>query len=135
MPMPSCFAVLNAGYFESILGQIHAVTTAAELQALVNEVYGTLSLLVSTIDSQLTLLGPLEALLVAPTDLASVITWITNMIVYLENQVAPLAKYAAMVTALTAEVATMTAAIEAVAAAKFPGISITIPPVAAFCTL
>jgi hypothetical protein len=129
-----CFEDLNAAWFASITAQIGAAETAAELQALVNQVYATIALLNSTIESQLGYLGAFEILLTAPTNLATVITWITDAIVVLTQMYAPFAKLTAQLAAITTEVAALTAAVEA-AALNFPGVTITIPSVAAFCEI
>jgi hypothetical protein len=135
MPLPACSTDLNTEWFAAITAQINSVSSAAELQALVNEVYGTIALLNSTIESQLTYLAPLAALLTPPTDLTSVITWITGMITFLTEQYAPVAKMTAQLAAIVTEVASLTAAVESTAALKFPGVTIVIPSVAAFCEL
>jgi hypothetical protein len=136
MSMPPCFALLNTAYWAQLITQINAATTPAELQALTNEIYANVALLNSTIAGQVALFGPIEALLTSPTNLATALTWIENFITgFLTPYYAPAAKLAAEVTAIEAQVATMTAAINAVAALKFPGVTISIPSVAPFCTI
>lgn len=135
MPLPLCFDDLNADWFSAIVGQINAVESADDLQALVDQVYSTIGFLNSTIESQLTLIAPFAALLTAPTDLASVITWITDTITVFTQMYAPFVKMTAQLVAITTQVATLTAAVESVAAAKFPDATIVIPSVAAFCEI
>lgn len=135
MTLPSCFSLLNADYFSNIQTNIGACKTGAELQALVNDVFASISLLESTITSQIAFLGPIEALLTPPTSsLGSIVTWITSFITdYLTPMLKPYAIYASQLTALAAEVTTLTAAITAAAANL--GVSITIPPITIGCTL
>lgn len=135
MPLPLCFADLNADWFAQIVTQIDAVETPEELQELVDQVFGTVGFLNSTIESQLALLAPFAGLLIPPVDLATTIAWITSTIVVFTQMYAPYAKMTAQLADIVTEVATMTAAVNAVAAAKFPGVTITIPPVAAFCEI
>ena len=133
--MAACFEDLNAEWFASISHQVNTVSSPAELQALVNQVYGTIALLNSTIASQQLFMDAFALLLVPPVDLATVITWITGAITVMTNMYAPQAKMLTQVAAIAAQVATTTALIESVAASKFPGTSITIPSVAPFCEL
>lgn len=135
MPLPLCFADLNADWFAQIVTQIDAVQSADELQGLVNQVYSTIGFLNSTVESQLGYFAALDALLIAPGNLSQLVTWAADVIVFLTQMYAPFATMTAQLTAITAQVATMTAAVEAVAAAKFPGVTITIPSVAAFCEI
>jgi hypothetical protein len=125
--MTACFTLLNADYFSNLVTQINESGTEAQLQTLVTKVYGDLSMLVSTMTGQIGLLAPL---LTAPTDLPSVITWITSLI---ESFAKPSANLALSLAAITTQVATLTAAIEAVATAR--GWSITVPSVGVICTI
>jgi hypothetical protein len=126
-PLPKCFNLLNLTYFANLTLRIDNVGTAAELQALINEVFADLSVLESVMTSQIALLLPLTS---APTDLGSVISWITS---FINSFIGPYANLALQLTALAAQVAILIAAIEAVAAAK--GFSVTIPSVGVVCTL
>lgn len=135
MPLPNCFAILNPAYFENLLLSVNAAATETELQALINQVYADISLLESTITSQLAFLGPISALLSAPSaSPGAIVTWITGLIDnVLTPLVKPLATYAAQLTALAAAVASLTTAIEDAASLK--GFTVTIPPIAIVCTL
>lgn len=129
--MTQCYAPLNAAYFTNLTAQINAAQTAAELQALVDGAFHDLSLLESTITSQIAFLGPILALLAAPAaNPAAIVTWITSYITsVLTPLVAPYAIYAAQLTALTAEVTALTSAINA------RGLGVSIPSVGVICTL
>jgi hypothetical protein len=136
MSLPKCFDILNDGYFDALSLRIHAAGSPVELQALVNEAYAQLSLLQSTIESQIAALGPIEALLISPTDLPGLITWAQNLITsFLGPYFAAYAKLLAQVTALATKVADLEADITAVAALKFPEVEITIPGISIGCRL
>lgn len=136
MPLPTCFSLLNLAWFENITVQFNNVQTATELQDLVNSAYAEISLLESNIVSQEALLNPVLALLTAPTDLAEVLTWIPNFITsFLTPYLNPSITMPLQIAEIAAQVADLTAAINAVAALKFPGITITIPPITIGCTL
>jgi len=132
--MTACFPTINTQWFNSVIGSITAASTPEELQAIINEAYGTVGLINSTIAGQLEQLTLIEALLVPPVTLPTMITWVAGMITYLEAQYAPYAKYIEQQAAIIGEVAAMTAAVEQ-AAANFPDVVINIPSVAPFCTL
>jgi hypothetical protein len=132
--LPGCYTPLDTSWFDSVIGQINSVTTATQLQRLVDEVYGDIALVNSTIESQLAYIEPLLALVTAPTDPAEVITWITNFISgFLEPLVAPYTKYATQAAALEAQVISMTAEIEAQATRN--NWTIAIPPVDPYCII
>ena len=131
--MPPCYTTLPTAWFSQLQARISAAQTPAELQTIVNESFGTIALLQSTIASQLAFLGPIEALLSPPSP-TSVVTWISSFITdVLTPMLKPLANLTAQATALEAEVTTLTTAITA-AEARLEA-SITIPSAAAFCTL
>lgn len=132
--MSACFPLLSAVYFENLLLSIGAAQTQEELQALVDDVYGEISILESTITSQLALLAPIEALLVAPgANLTDIVDWITGMIGVLTNMYRPFLTMTAQLTAIAGEVATLTAAVDAAAALR--GFTIAIPPISIVCEL
>jgi len=149
--LPSCFSLLNLDYFNNILAQINALSAsippnatlaeltaiAAELQSTIDSIYSDISLLESTITSQIALLGPIVALLTAPAaNPAAIVTWLTSFITdFLTPYVKPYVTYAAQLTALNAQVAILTAAFEELASTKLPGFTITIPPITIGCTL
>jgi hypothetical protein len=149
--LPKCFNLLNDDYFNNLISSLTAVgdaippnaslaelqAIAADLQSTVDSVYGDISLLESTITSQIALLGPIAALLTAPgANPTAIVTWITSFITdFLTPYVIPFTTYASQLTALGVQVAALTAAIENLAATKLPGITITIPPIVIGCTL
>jgi hypothetical protein len=133
--LPPCFQPINTEWFNAITLQLGAVTTGTELQNLVNQAFGTIGLVNSTIEGQIALLAPLNALLTAPeADPTKIVTWITSFITdFLTPYLMPYTKMALQLTDIAAQVTTLTAA--AHAAASELGVTITIPPVAAFCSI
>ena len=116
------------------MNQINGTSSEAELQALVTQAFAQISLLESTLTSQLGFLEPLEALISPPTSPTEVITWVTNFITnFLEPLIKPVLNVPLQLAAIATEVAEVTAAIEAVASLK--GFSITIPPITIGCSL
>jgi hypothetical protein len=135
MSLPPCFTLLNAAFFENYILQIGNCDTAAELQSLTNAVMAELSLLESTLTSQISFLAPIEALLTAPeSNPAAIVTWITSFITdFLTPFLKPYVIMAEQLAAIPVEIALLVAAIEAAAARL--GVSITIPSVTIGCTL
>jgi hypothetical protein len=135
MSLPPCFTLLNSAYFENLILQIGVCNTQAELQALTDQIMADISLLESTITSQLSFLEPVEALLVAPeANLTAIVTWISGFINdFLTPYLKPYVNMAAQLAALPVEVAALTAAIENAAARL--NVSIIIPPITIGCTL
>ena len=136
MSLPKCFDLLNLDYFVNIQFQIENAQSATELQDLVNEVYGQISLLESTLQSQLDSLTAMAELIIDPLNLGEVISWISNFInAFLKPLLNPTIVIPAQLAAIAAQVADLTAAIEAVNAAKFPGVTINIPEITIGCKL
>lgn len=132
--LPSCFSLLNDGYFTSLVNQIGEIESEAELQNLANEVMADISLLMSTLSSQLSFLAPIEALLTPPgASLGAIVSWITSLIGVLTAMYKPYAIMTEQLAQIAVEVATITAALEA--AASRIGVSITIPTPSIGCTL
>lgn len=133
--LPPCFTLLNAAYFENLSAQISACSSGAQLQALTNQIMADISLLESTITSQLSFLQPIQALLTAPeANPAAIVTWITSFIEsFLTPYLKPIANMTAQLAAFAGIVATLTTAIEN--AAKNLGVEITIPAISIGCTL
>jgi prefoldin subunit 5 len=112
----------DAAYFNSLTQEINSIDGCAALQALVNEAMASLQAQISAIEHEIAKLLPIITI---PTDLPSVITWITNFI-------APeLAAYNAYLTQLTSMLAAITNLVTAIenAAARLEGCSITVPPI------
>lgn len=134
MSLPTCFSLLNLSYFTNLQSQIAVVKTEAELQALVDKVFSDISMLESTITSQIAKLAPLLGLVTAPTSPSEVITWIGTFITgFLTPYLIPYATMAAQLTALATQVALLTTEINN--AASRLGVSITIPAITIGCTL
>jgi len=136
MSLPKCFDILNLDYFINIQFQMENVQSAHQLQDLVNEVYGQISLLESTLQSQLDSISAMASLIIDPTDLGEILSWISNFInSFLKPIINPTIVIPAQLAALAAQIADLTAAIEAINAAKFPDITITIPTISITCEL
>jgi hypothetical protein len=114
-------ALVNTAYFTSLTASVNACRTCQDLQKLVTQAFGSINPVISSIAVQEALLAPL---LIAPSDLPGVITWITNYITLLSG---PYANLAIQLTELTAQVTSLTAAITAKAGELGGSCSITIP--------
>lgn len=131
---PPCFDLLNLEYFTNLTLQINATESEIGLQVLVNTVFADLSVLESTITSQLAFLAPINVLLTPPgANFSDIINWITGMIGVLTLMYQPFITMTAQLPALTIQIAALTAAIEAQATLK--GFSITIPTISIVCEL
>jgi hypothetical protein len=137
MTMPPCFPLINLQFFSNLESEINGAVSAEELQSLINRVFGEISVLESTLTSQLAFLGPIEALLTSPaSNPGAIVTWITTLITdFLTPILKPVIVMTAQLAELPIQIAALTAAIESVAASKFPAISITIPPISIGCSL
>ena len=134
--LPKCFDILNDGYFANMQDALHATGNPVQFQQLINDIFADLSLLISTITSQIEALGPIAALLQAPTDLAAVISWINDLInSVLGPYIIAYAKLVAQVAAITQMVADIQATIESIKDLKFPDIDIEIPSITIGCKL
>src|SRR5471030_549328 len=81
MSLPKCFDLLNIKFFDNISVHVEARETIEELQALVDTVFTDISMLESTLTSQIPLLEPLNALLTIPAvNPAAMVAWITTFI-------------------------------------------------------
>lgn len=137
MSLPKCFNLLNIGYFDNITVQVQACQTIEELQALVDGVFADISMLESTLTSQITLLEPINALIsMSITDLPSVISFITNLINdVIKPIVGPYVTAVAQIALLTEQVTTLIASIEQFKELKFPTLTINIPSITIGCSL
>lgn len=135
MALPKCFDILNLDYFTNIQAEIGTCATVAELQNIVDKVFADISLLESTIQSQIDSLTKVSALLVVPgANLSDIITWITGFINdFLTPLIKPLATSIAQLAALATQVTALIASIEA--AALRLGVTITIPTITISCEL
>lgn len=119
---PQGTAPVNADYFDKLTTQINSIDLCADLQALVNGVMASLQAEISAIEEEIAAILPL---LTIPTDLGSVITWITNFIAPMQ---AAYTKFVAQLAAMLAKITALTDAI-ASAASRITSCSITIPPI------
>lgn len=136
MSLPLCFDILSTIQQDNINSQIAAVRTPEELQSLIDKIYGDIALFQSTIQSELTALAGIEALLTIPLNPGQAVTWVENFITgfltpYYKNYIT----LGLQVAQVAANVAAMTALVEEIASTKFPGITITIPSIDPFCSL
>jgi prefoldin subunit 5 len=88
----------------------------------VNEVFASLQAEVNAIEAQIEALLPIITI---PTDLPSVIRWITN---FIDPQLAAYANYARQVAELITKISELTTAIEN-AASRITSCSITVPTI------
>lgn len=114
-PLPNCFTPLNDAHYQAIIAQIDAAISEVSLQFLTNYITKEINLLIQTIQSQINKLLPYEALLTAPTDLASCIQWITSAIQVFEQTYAAYAKLVAQVALLETQLSQIVTEIERVA--------------------
>lgn len=129
MSNPQGSEVLNTAVFTAAEAQIAGCTSCATLQALVNQTVGDLNAFIQGLIDQNALLGPMQALLTAPTSPTAAVTWITNYITnVLTPQLAVYATYAAKATALATAVTNLTNAIST-AESNIKGCSISIPTI------
>lgn len=135
--MTSCFQLISPTYFVDMTAQIDSIETAADLQALVDNLYPQLSLTLSTMTAQIALLAPMAVLANPVTNLAGALTFISHLqSTLIAPLVIPSVEMPLQIAAITAQITTMTAAIEALASTKFPGVTITIPPIdTSICTI
>ena len=90
---------MNTQYFSSIIDQVNACTTCAQLAQVSSQASTQIGQLQADITAQLALLGPL---IIAPTDLPSVLTWINSMInTYLGPQATLIAQQGILATQLS----------------------------------
>jgi hypothetical protein len=117
---PQGTALVNTAYFTQLTADINAVNGCADLQLLVNLAMATLQAEITAIEAQIASLLPLITM---PTDLGSVISWITNFATPL---IKPYANYIAQLEQTLAAITALVAAIEK-AAARLVNCHITVP--------
>lgn len=120
--IPQGTALVNTEYFDSITAQINALDDCSILQTLVNQVMATLQAEVTAIESQIAALLPLITL---PTDLASVISWITS---FATPAIRAYENYLATITAVMASINGLITAIQN-AASRLTHCTISIPAI------
>ena len=119
---PQGAAVVNTAYFDALTAEINAIDTCAALQAIVNTAMASLQAEVTAIESQIAALVPLITI---PTNLAGVITWITN---FAGPIIRTSENYAAQLTQTLAAIERLSSAIEA-AAGRLTSCSISVPSI------
>jgi len=119
---PQGTAPVNDDYFDKLTAQINSIDLCADLQALVDKVMASLQAEVSAIEEEIAAILPL---LTIPTDLGSVITWITNFIAPMQ---AAYTKFVAQLAAMTAKITALVSAIAA-AASRITNCSISVTPI------
>ncbi len=113
---------INAAYFNALTAEVNSINACGVLQAFVNEVMAALQAQVNDIENQIAALLPVITI---PTDLPSVITWITH---FIGPQLAAYEAYAAQLAQTVAAIAALATAIEN-AAARLESCSIAIPSI------
>lgn len=110
--------LVNAQYFTDLTNRVNAVSTCADLQALVTKEIESLSGIKQMINAEVARLSPYIQLLTAPSaDLTKIVTWISNFITAdLEPKYQAYLAYAIQLTALTTAVTNLITAIEQKAA-------------------
>lgn len=119
---PQGTALVNTAYFDSLIAEINSINLCADLQAVVNQVMASLQAEISGIEAQIAALAPIITL---PTDLPSVITWITH---FVDPQITAAANYAIQVEQMVAKISALASAIES-AAARLESCTITVPTI------
>ena len=117
-------------FLTSLTAQVSAINVCAELQRVVNNVMPELQAEITAIEAKLAALNPLKDLTSGPSDLPSVITWISKFINgFLNPLLMPIETLTARLAQLAAEITNLEAAIAA-AAARIENCTITVPTVA-----
>jgi hypothetical protein len=109
---PQGSGLTNPAYFGAQLAAIEACTECPALKDLAVNAAASLTAEVATVEAQIALLAPL---LIAPTDLPKVITWIGNFIN--GGLLVTWTNYTAMLTELNTKLSALNAAIAAKKAA------------------
>lgn len=121
--------IFNQAYFDAIISRIEQATSCEDLQRASAEAYASVQAQSDAIASQLAALAPLQALLKPPTNLGSLITWVTSFITaFLTPYLKPLVVYAAQMAQLAAAVEALGSAIQS-AAGNMTSCSVTPPSV------
>lgn len=110
MVNPEGTANVNPDYINHLADEIRAINVCSILQAEINKILADIQTQITAIENQILALIPLTTI---PSDLGSVITWITN-------QIAPyaraLAKLEAEIVDWASAIANLTSAVEETAA-------------------
>lgn len=121
-------ATLDIAWFESLASQFSAATSPEQLQALVTSSFNSIAANATSMNGQLQLLFPILALLISPTDLPSVITFLGNFITgFLTPYVVPYTNLITQYGSMLAQVTALTTAVNS--AATRLNTTITIPSI------
>lgn len=132
--LPQGSSPSDTDFFTQLTAQINGTNVCADLQALVSRAYSSMQAESNAVEAQLAALEPVKALLAVPSDLGSVISWITNFINYqIKPAVIPIGTYTTQQQSLISELAGLATAIEN-AAARIGNCSIAVPTVAGGAT-
>jgi len=121
---PQGTAPVNPSYIANLTARINGIQgtgACAELQAAVNEAAASINAGLAGIRAEI---AHLESLIVMPTNLGGVITWITN---FAQPYVQAYNTYVGQLATLLSEISALESAIGN-AAARLTSCSITIPP-------
>lgn len=117
---PQGTGLINTAFYDNMISELNKIENCAGLQVYIDEAMATVQAEINAIEAQI---ASLSIVLTIPTDLGSVITWITN---YIHQLTGPYSTYLAQLTATLAAIARLTAAVEA-AAARLTNCHITMP--------
>jgi hypothetical protein len=120
---PQGLALVNTAYFTALTDQVNSINVCSELQEFANDVMATLNANIDALQEQVI---QLEALLVVPTNLSSVISWITA---FQAQLILPYTNYATQLAETISAINNLVTAIEN-AATRIGNCTITIPPIA-----
>jgi hypothetical protein len=119
---PEGTALVNTSYFAELTARVNAINVCSDLQEVVSSVMASLQAEVTSIERQISSLLPLTTI---PTDLGSVISWITNMAT---PYIAAYNNLIAQQAAVLAAIAELTSAIDN-AASRIEGCVVTVPSI------
>lgn len=127
---PQGSQLINLDYFKSLTDQVNGVANCADLQAVTDEAFAGINVMIQGIEGQLALLAPILSLLTAPSaSPTAIVTWITSFITgFLTPYVKPSATYAAQLTQLVAQMSAISVSIEN-KASSFEFCQVAVPPV------
>jgi hypothetical protein len=126
---PQGTSLVNAAYIAQVTAEINSINTCALLQQEINAVAATLNAELASIQLNIDVLLPLITI---PTDLGSVIAWISHLA---QQYIGPYLNYIAQLEQLAVQIALLVAAIEAAVQRlshcqiAVPQITVPVPPV------
>lgn len=118
---------LNTDYINNLTAQVNAVNTCALLQQVADEAIGELKKQAAALLAPTAHYGPLQALAEIPSDLGSLLSWVSNFInKFIIPMVAPYALLIEQQVELAAAIEHLAAAVVS-KATEFESCSITLP--------